>query len=144
MGHILHHVTRLFEGQANLYNVQMKLKLDDHLASIQCQRSINQVFINIVKNAIEAMPKGGEVTIQAKQKNDHIVICITDTGSGIPRDEISKIGNPFYTTKETGTGLGLMVSMRIIQNHHGTMRIESEVGEGTMVEVVLPLAKFQG
>jgi two-component system sporulation sensor kinase A len=139
--HILNHVTRLFEGQANLHNVQIKIELDDNLSLIQCQRSINQVFINVLKNAIESMPKGGEVTIQAKQMNDRICIRIKDKGYGIPQEEITKIGNPFFTTKETGTGLGLMVSMRIIQNHNGTMRIESEVGKGTMVEVVLPNVK---
>jgi two-component system sporulation sensor kinase A len=138
---ILNHVTRLFEGQANLHNVQIKIELDDNLSSIQCQRSINQVFINVLKNAIESMPKGGEVTIQAKQKNDKIHIRIKDEGYGIPQEEITKIGNPFFTTKETGTGLGLMVSMRIIQNHNGTIRIESEVGKGTMVEVVLPIVR---
>jgi two-component system sporulation sensor kinase A len=139
--HILTHVTRLFEGQANLYNVLIKKELDANLPFIQCQSSINQVFINVLKNAIESMPQGGEVIVQAKHMNDKIIIRINDTGFGIPQDEITKIGNPFFTTKETGTGLGLMVSMRIIQNHKGTMRIESEVGKGTMVEVVLPIVK---
>lgn len=139
--HILTHVTRLFEGQANLYNVLIKKELDANLPFIQCQSSINQVFINVFKNAIESMPQGGEVIVQAKQVNDKIVIRINDTGFGIPQDEITKIGNPFFTTKETGTGLGLMVSMKIIQNHKGTMRIESEVGKGTMVEVILPIVK---
>ncbi|MDU0201434.1 PAS domain S-box protein [Paenibacillus sp. MAH-36] len=137
--HELNHVTRLFEGQANLYNVQINKELDANLPLIQCQRSINQVFINVLKNAIESMPKGGQVTIEAKQKNDEIHIRIQDTGHGIPQNEISKIGDPFFTTKETGTRLGLMVSMRIIQNHKGAMRIESEVGKGTMVEVILPI-----
>lgn len=139
--HILTHVTRLFEGQANLYNVQIKSEYDADLPFILCQSSINQVFINVLKNAIESMPKGGEVTIQAKRMNDKAYIQIKDSGCGIPQDEITKIGNPFFTTKETGTGLGLMVSVRIIQNHKGTMRIESEVGKGTMVEVVLPLVE---
>lgn len=138
---ILTHVTRLFEGQANLYNVQIKKELEPNLPFIPCQSSINQVFINVLKNAIESMPAGGEVNIQTKQMNDKIYIRIKDTGYGIPQDEITKIGNPFFTTKETGTGLGLMVSMRIIQNHKGTMRIESEVGKGTMVEVSLPIVK---
>lgn len=137
--HELNHVIRLFEGQANLYNVQIKKDLDANLTLIQCQRSINQVFINVLKNAIESMPTGGEVVIQASQTKDDIFIRIKDTGYGIPQSEIAKIGNPFFSTKETGTGLGLMVSMRIIQNHKGTMRIESEVGKGTMVEVTLPV-----
>ncbi|MDR6879414.1 PAS domain S-box protein [Bacillus sp. 3255] len=137
--HELNHVTTLFEGQANLYNVQIKKEFDANLPLIQCQRSINQVFINILKNAIESMPKCGEVIIQAKQMNDAINIRITDTGYGIPQNDIAKIGNPFYTTKESGTGLGLMVSMKIIQNHKGTLRFESEIGKGTMVEVVIPI-----
>jgi len=135
---ILNHVTRLFEGQANLYNVQITKEIDAHLPFIQCQVSINQVFINIVKNAIESMPNGGDILIQATQMNDKLYIRIKDSGHGIPQEQMTKIGNPFFTTKETGTGLGLMVSMRIIQNHKGTMRIESEVGKGTMVEVILP------
>ncbi|MFC5451169.1 PAS domain S-box protein [Paenibacillus aestuarii] len=137
----LNKVARLFEGQANLYNVQIKQEFDNHLPFINCQRSINQVFINVLKNAIESMPDGGEVIMQAKQMKDEICIRIIDTGYGIPQSEINKIGNPFFTTKETGTGLGLMVSMKIIQNHKGTMRFESEVGKGTMVEVILPIVK---
>ncbi|PWW02765.1 two-component system sporulation sensor kinase A [Paenibacillus cellulosilyticus] len=136
---LLNHVTRLFEGQANLFNVQIKKELEANLPFIQCQSSINQVFINIIKNAIESMPKGGELIIQARQMNDKLHIRINDTGHGIRQEEMTKIGNPFYTTKETGTGLGLMVSMRIIQNHKGTIGIESEVGKGTMVEVILPI-----
>ncbi|MBM7568118.1 ATP-binding protein [Paenibacillus sacheonensis] len=136
---ILDHVTRLFEGQANLYNVQIKKEFDDPLPFIQCQCSIKQVFINIIKNSIESMPEGGDVIIQARQINDHLNIRIKDTGYGIPHEELNKIGNPFFTTKDIGTGLGLMVSMRIIQDHKGTIRIESEVGKGTTVEVVLPI-----
>ncbi|SFJ36228.1 two-component system, sporulation sensor kinase A [Paenibacillus sp. UNC496MF] len=137
---IFNHVTRLFEGQANLYNVQIKKELDPDIPLILCQSSINQVFINVLKNAIESMPAGGEVTITAKRTHDHLTIRIQDAGYGIPQEEITKIGNPFYTTKETGTGLGLMVSMRIVQNHRGTMRIESKVEKGTVVEVVLPIS----
>lgn len=141
VGHILNHVTRLFEGQANLYNVQIKNELEANLPFIQCQSSINQVFINVLKNAIESMPKGGEAILQAKRLDDSIYIRIQDSGEGIPQEVITKIGNPFFTTKETGTGLGLMISMRILQNHKGTMRIESEVGKGTTVEIMLPIAK---
>ncbi|REE68119.1 PAS/PAC sensor signal transduction histidine kinase [Paenibacillus taihuensis] len=137
---IINHVTRLIEGQANLYNVQIKKELDTQLPLIRCQSGINQVFINILKNAIESMPNGGEAIITAKQMDGEIHIRIQDSGIGIPQEEIAKIGNPFFTTKETGTGLGLMVSMRIIQNHKGAMHIESEVGKGTIVEVVLPSA----
>lgn len=66
-------------------------------------------------------------------------VRVIDQGEGIPQDQLSKIGQPFYTTKETGTGLGLMVSQRIILNHKGTMQIESECGKGTTVEITIPL-----
>ncbi|MEW9671594.1 ATP-binding protein [Ammoniphilus sp. 3BR4] len=79
--------------------------------------------------------------MQANRKDDKVCIRIIDQGCGIPKDELSKIGNPFFTTKENGTGLGVMVSQRIIQNHEGHMRIESEVGKGTTVEVILPFAR---
>lgn len=76
--------------------------------------------------------------MQIKRIADQVNIRFVDQGSGIPQDQLEMIGNPFYTTKDTGTGLGLMVSQRIIQNHQGILRIESEVGKGTMVEVILP------
>jgi two-component system, sporulation sensor kinase A len=135
----LDHVITLFEGQANLYNIVINKDFDENLPLIHCQGSLKQVFINILKNAIESMPKGGDVLVQAKRRDECVYIHFVDQGYGIPQDQLAKIGSPFYTTKEKGTGLGLMVSQRIIHNHEGTMRIKSEVGKGTTVEVVLPV-----
>jgi two-component system, sporulation sensor kinase A len=135
----LNHVVTLFEGQANLYNVQINKEFDTYVPLIRSQSSLKQVFLNILKNAIESMPNGGEVLIQTKRMDDKVCVRIIDKGCGIPQDKLSKIGKPFFTTKDNGTGLGLMVSQRIIQNHKGTMRIESEVGRGTTVEILLPV-----
>ncbi|MEW9672859.1 ATP-binding protein [Ammoniphilus sp. 3BR4] len=139
----LNHVVTLLEGQANLCNVQLIKEFDTNLSAvlIHSQGNLKQVFINVLKNAIESMTKGGEVRIQANRVDDKVCIRIIDQGCGIPKDELAKIGNPFFTTKEKGTGLGVMVSHRIIQNHKGHMRIESEVGKGTAVEVILPFAR---
>jgi two-component system sporulation sensor kinase A len=135
----LNHVVTLFEGQANLYNVEIHKDFDVNLPLMYSQDSIKQVFINLLKNAIESMPNGGKVLIQAKEMDDKLLISFIDQGCGIPENQLAKIGRPFFTTKESGTGLGLMVSQRIIQNHKGVMQFKSELGRGTNVEILLPV-----
>ncbi|MGF9826660.1 ATP-binding protein, partial [Brevibacillus agri] len=98
-----------------------------------------QVFINILKNAIEAMPNGGRITIQLQQLGDSLSVRIQDQGEGIGEERIQKLGEPFYTTKEKGTGLGLMISYKIIQAHQGNMKISSQRNKGTTVEITLPV-----
>ena len=107
---------------------------------IMCEENqLKQVFINILKNSIEAMPNGGIIDIKVKAiERDKVSICFIDQGTGIPEDRIPKLGEPFYTTKEKGTGLGLMTSYKIIENHDGRLEISSKINEGTTVEVILP------
>lgn len=136
---MLNDVITLLEAQANLLDVEIKKEFDSGLPPVLCNSSIKQVFINLLKNAMESMPNGGEIFVQVKQIDDKVCIRVKDQGEGIPKDQLLKIGQPFYTTKETGTGLGLMVSQRIILNHKGSMRIESDVGKGTTVEITIPL-----
>ncbi|MCY9025334.1 ATP-binding protein [Priestia megaterium] len=101
---------------------------------------MKQVFINILKNAIEAMPYGGEIKVELKKKdNNHIHIQIIDEGVGVSKERIKHLGEPFYSIKEDGIGLGLMICFNIIQQHKGTLSIESEVNKGTSVEICLPL-----
>ncbi len=138
---IMNHVLILIETQALLNNVAIKPVLDDSIREIVCvENQIKQVLINIMKNAIEAMPNGGKVTVTAKKHNhEFILIRIQDNGPGIPEHAVPRLGEPFYTTKETGTGLGLMVSFKIIENHNGQMLIASGEGEGTTVDIYLPI-----
>jgi two-component system sporulation sensor kinase A len=91
-----------------------------------------------MKNSIEAMPKGGTIDLVISETKDKIKIIIKDTGGGIPKERLSKIGEPFFTLKEKGMGLGLTTSTKIIQEHKGTLEIDSEVGKGTKVSITLP------
>src|SRR5690606_8062518 len=100
---------------------------------------IKQVIMNFIKNAIEAMIDGGKINITVKKvKQKKISIEIKDEGPGIEEERLKFIGTPFYTTKEKGIGLGLTISHKIIQEHGGSMNINSKLGEGTIVDVVLP------
>lgn len=100
---------------------------------------IKQVLVNLIKNAIHAMTKGGILTLQTDVSADGIVLSVGDTGGGIPSEQINRIFEPFYTTKKKGTGLGLMIVRRIIRDHGGHINVESHVGEGTVFRLWLPL-----
>ncbi len=141
LGIIMKETTELLSAQAILVNVQMILEIEDNLPLIYCEpNQLKQVFINVLKNAIEVMPKGGQIDVKIKQKNeDNLFVSITDRGSGISEDKIKRLGQPFYTTKERGTGLGLMVSYKIIEEHQGQVDVESEEGKGTTFHITLPI-----
>jgi PAS domain S-box-containing protein len=138
---ILQDIISLLASQANLNNIQFHFDSAPHIPLINCEENqLKQVFINIIKNGMEAMPDGGEITIQVGNlASDDVMVRVVDQGFGIPEDQLARLGEPFYTNKETGTGLGLMVSQQIIANHKGSMRIYSELNTGTTVEIILPL-----
>jgi two-component system, sporulation sensor kinase E len=141
---MLQHVMKLLEGQALLHHVTVQYFIDKQLPPLYCdENQLKQVFINIIKNAIEAMPNGGILRIEAKQRLDSILICITDEGCGIPKERMATLGEPFYSTKEKGTGLGLMVSFKIVEAHGGKMKIHSEEGKGTTVCLLFPISSKQ-
>lgn len=138
---IMKDTMELLGAQSILNNVQMHLKTAPDLPSLYCEpNQLKQVFINIVKNAIEIMPDGGNVFIEiARKDKNRLLISITDEGSGIPEDKIKRLGEPFYTTKERGTGLGLMVSFKIIEEHRGEVEVKSDAGKGTTFFITLPI-----
>ncbi len=103
------------------------------------QDGLEQVFLNLILNAHEAMSAGDELRITSRQDGDYVTITVTDNGSGIPDAIIHDIFEPFFTTKEDGNGLGLYISYGIIQNHKGTLQVESKVGDHTRFTVRLPL-----
>lgn len=121
-----------------LNSVNIVLNLENDLIIRGSKEKLNQVFINLLKNAIEASPHGGEVSIAAYQHNDKVMIEISDTGIGLSEEEIKRIGTPFYSTKEQGTGLGLMVCYGIIKAMNGEIKVQSEKGKGTIFSIQLP------
>ncbi|MBH0203821.1 MAG: GHKL domain-containing protein [Nitrospira sp.] len=106
---------------------------------------MSQVFINLVMNAVHAMPDGGTLRIGLAPEKQRVKLTIADTGHGIPGDVISKVFEPFFTTKEfgQGTGLGLTVVKGIIEEHQGSIVVESKEGKGTTLTILLPQADSQ-
>ena len=100
---------------------------------------MKQALVNLVKNAMQAMTKGGTLTVQTGSGPDEVWVSIADTGGGIAQEKINRIFEPFYTTKQKGTGLGLMIVQRIVRDHGGRIELESRVGKGTMFRIWLPL-----
>ncbi|MBN1105028.1 MAG: PAS domain S-box protein [Deltaproteobacteria bacterium] len=113
---------------------------DEHLPWIQLDENlIKQALLNLIKNAQHAMEGGGVLTVNCVLKEDHIVLSIGDTGSGMPREVQEKIFEPYFTTKDTGTGLGLTVVYKIIKEHGGEIDIHSREGEGTTFFLSFPV-----
>jgi PAS domain S-box-containing protein len=122
-------------------NVQIVVSLDRTLPPILGDAStLHQVLMNLLTNAREAMPGGGQVRLETGpgERPGFIQLVVTDTGTGIPAEEISKVFDPFFTTKRTGTGLGLSVTYGIIQEHGGTVHVQSRPGSGTTFVISLP------
>jgi signal transduction histidine kinase len=100
---------------------------------------VHQVLINLFKNALEAMPKGGEITITSRVKGDKVEISVTDTGVGLAPGVAGNIFQPYFTTKAKGTGLGLAICQNIIQEHGGCIFADSAPGQGATFTIQLPL-----
>ena len=140
---ILQSTTILIKNELLVNNITLKMRFDDHRSRIRGHhQNLQQVFLNLFLNGIEAMNNGGELSISTSVEGNTVRIDVRDTGIGIPKENLKAIFDPFFTTKEVGkgTGLGLSVSYGIIEKHHGSIRAESEEGEGTTITVFLPLA----
>lgn len=105
---------------------------------------LKQALMNLVSNAIEATPPGGEVAVEVRSAGDQAEIVVRDTGRGMPAETLRHIGTPFFTTREDGTGLGVVLARTAIAQHGGSLRYESEVGRGTQVKVTLPRVAAEG
>lgn len=138
---ILDNVVDLISTQAIMKNIRIALNMDDENLLIECcEIQLKQVFYSILQNSIEAIQNGQEIIINVKKHNStEVKICILDKGVGIPSERIKRLGEPFYSTKEKGTGVGLMMSYRIIESHGGKISIKSQVGKGTTVTLFFPI-----
>jgi two-component system NtrC family sensor kinase len=145
---VIHEGISFVENQALFQNIDIVLNLDEHIPNVVIDSSqIVRVFINLIVNAAEAMEGNGRLTISSSVNTDKkfVEIEVTDTGPGIPEQNLEKLFDPFFTTKETGhgVGLGLAISYGIIKEHRGSISVETEVGEGTTFTIRLPIAEVK-
>ncbi len=120
-------------------NITMQLNLDNDISLIYLDsKFIKQAFLNIIKNAIQAMPNGGKLIIKTEQKDNMVIVSIADNGEGMDASTQEKIFEPHFTTKDTGSGLGLTLVYKIIKEHKGDISISSKKGEGTIINFLFP------
>jgi PAS domain S-box-containing protein len=138
---VIENSLEMFHERLSNHQVQVYTQMDPDCSKVQADSDqMNQVLINLIMNAVHAMPHGGTLRIELRQEKDMVKLIVSDTGHGIPKEVINKIFDPFFTTKEfgKGTGLGLTVAKGIIEEHHGTIAVESQEGKGTTFTVLLP------
>jgi two-component system, sporulation sensor kinase E len=137
---VVRETLELLTPELNNRGLQLKEKLDRHLPLAPLDAGqMKQVLVNLIKNAMQAMTRGGVLTLQTGSSADWVWVSVSDTGGGIAQDKINHIFEPFYTTKKKGTGLGLMIVQRIVHQHGGYIELESRVGQGTTFRIRLPL-----
>ncbi|WP_339321183.1 ATP-binding protein [Paenibacillus sp. FSL W8-0194] len=136
---MLEQVITLMNVQAALKNIEITLERADVPQWIVGETNqLKQVFINLLKNGMDAMDSSGTIRVSVDSTEQEVWIRVQDEGSGMTPEQVQKLGQPFFTTKDTGTGLGFMITQNIIHNHGGSIQIESEPGQGTAFTVKLP------
>src|SRR5580698_4398966 len=139
----LRNIIRLFEPQFNVVGkpaIAAEYFLTEPLAEIDADAVLlHRAFQNLVLNALDAMPSGGTLTLRTSERSGHVLIEISDTGTGLTPEECSRLFTPYYTTKHQGTGLGLAIVQSVVSDHHGSVSVSSEEGHGTTFRIELPL-----
>jgi len=119
-------------------NVKVETKFAEEAVAPVDQQQLERVFLNLVKNAVQAMPKGGKLTIKTRETKKYVKITFKDTGVGIKEEHMPKLFTPFFTTKAKGIGLGLAICKKIVEQHGGKIEVKSKFGKGTTFTVTLP------
>ncbi|MFL6447650.1 MAG: ATP-binding protein [Bryobacteraceae bacterium] len=133
-------VLNLVRQVAAQNNVTLRRTFDGDIAPVKCDpEQMKQVLLNVVLNAIQAMPRGGDVSVSAEKTENMLVLRVKDTGPGIPADRVDEIFDPFFTTKQNGTGLGLPIAYQIVEQHGGDLALENNSPEGCSFFISLPL-----
>jgi signal transduction histidine kinase len=146
---IIKQIVDLMENQANARKVTIELDVKGHPLPIEGSTDqLKQAFLNVIINGLDAMPSGGTLSIHiessrgdaSRSANAATVVCVEDTGEGIPSEKIEQLFDPFFTTRLYGTGLGLTIARRVVEAHKGRIFVRSEVGKGTTFIIELPAA----
>jgi PAS domain S-box-containing protein len=140
LGAVVTGVVQLLQPQITAGNVEMQMRLDESVTCAQLdETSIRAALINLILNAVQAMPEGGRLGVTTGRAEMSLQLEITDTGAGMTEEQIGHIFEPFYTTKSQGLGLGMPYAKRVIEQHQGTINVESRPGVGTRIRVELPI-----
>ncbi len=141
LGDFISSIITLIQSLAVTKGVILEDKVNENPSIVTDKDQLKQAMVNFIKNAIEATPQGGAVSVNLKRINNFVYIVISDTGKGMTNEQLTRIGTIFYTTKDKGTGLGTAVSIRIIETMNGKVTYESELNVGTRVTIQLPIVE---
>ena len=138
---IITSIVDTFQDEFKKYNIQIEKRLDEQLPPLQGdERFLRQAFINIIVNSKQAMlENGGILCISTMKEENAVVVLISDSGDGIPHDILNKIFEPYFTTKDSGTGLGLTMTYKVIKEHGGDILVYSDLGNGASFKILLPI-----
>jgi signal transduction histidine kinase len=137
---VVEKTVELLKPELDNRGLHLRLRLARELSQAPLDATqIQQVLVNLVKNAMQATTRDGSITLHTGENSEGVWVSVADSGGGIPEDKLNRIFEPFYTTKKKGTGLGLMIVQRIVRAHGGRIELESHVGRGTTFRIRLPL-----
>lgn len=139
---LISHAVSLIRHEALQLHVALNIDCSEDLFILGNPDRLVQVLLNLFKNALQAMPDGGTLRIAAGIAGQSVIVTVADSGAGIGPEEMARVFEPFFTTKARGTGLGLALCKKIIDEHNGTISLTSRVGHGTSVSITLPLQKI--
>ena len=140
IGPVVDELVELIQPEAERNGIDIRVNLEKDLPLILMdRRHLKQAFLNLIQNAMAAMPSGGTLSLSAAQVNDELRLTVSDTGTGIPEELLTKIFEPYFTTKKNGTGLGLTITFKIIKEHSGEISLESKEGKGSAFTIHLPI-----
>lgn len=139
-GPVVEEIAELVQPEADRKGIELRLSVGNDLPRVLMdKRLIKQALLNLIQNAMAAMPDGGTLGIDAEYADDELRIAVSDTGMGIPEELLTKIFEPYFTTKKSGTGLGLTITFKIIKEHAGDISLESKEGRGSVFTIHLPV-----
>jgi PAS domain S-box-containing protein len=142
LNRIVTDASQLLEPQSSANQITVELKLAESLPAVMLdEASIHAALMNLMLNAIQSMPSGGLLVVQTEARGHHVLVTIRDTGKGMSDEQIKNVFEPFYTTRSQGLGLGMPYAKKIIEQHRGTIGVESREGHGTSIEIELPLSE---
>ena len=143
---VVHEIVDVLQERLEKQRIRLEMDLEPQCPAVAADRDqMGQVLLNLIVNAIQAMSGGGTLSLTLRCRNDHVLLSVSDTGCGIPPDDVPKLFTPFFSTKEVGegTGLGLTVVHGIIEEHQGSITVDSEPGRGTTFHIHLPVHQTQ-